>query len=1129
MNSLVVMAIAILGITITYAGDFKVFRNQAYPIAPYKDFTIKNANGDPHPGGGISLSWDAKLVIQGGGFPTIRTLRPESVQFNENGELNSNATGPGFLFSMPNKFYIPTANGTMKAMPTQHLKKEGRFKKTFRLNINSQLQAASIVPLNPHNPGPYRVGKNKNIDRYDMRVFAPELNFPSGNPTIHSPLGFFDMRVYVVNPDTPQAKVSRVDLLKDFTKIKFKRSDNTSVYVKGIEPTLTIDGRLMFFNYGNKVHFSYNVSRNQIDTWTAPQPLTKLHRLKDMQTRTSRNRPARFGDLYRIANFPLRYPDGTLLKEEKLYGAYPWINLDGDDLFFSTIRNVHDRVRARVSLRAGLVTVGASTRGMIRNIDGGINRDRYGSLRLTVSSFGKLPGKWGPKNLKSLPLSSKPNTMPMFQKNADSYFEVSFYETLSESFDFYLEMSEAMERNTPWSKNGNILLKYNLKSAEDISGNFRPASINGANFSDEFVGPAVSGDITEEQIRANPAFAIYPDAFNKNMCQYQCDKREDRYSGKAMYFKKNNYLVVPLKSKIGKSDMLEGSNQFTIMTAIKPFYTEGAHSIMRMPGVFHLYISADRRLYLQINGKNNLKNLGQISANKWSHIALTYDGRENGLVKTYINGKISSTRKSVGQIINTKKREVKIGPINSKVNGYIYSLDQTALAPKILTNAQVNFELMAGLEINYRNTKSAPTGLLDREVKQPYSANVEVIALGKELFFDKRLSKDASISCASCHRPDTFFADNLSISNGLNNQPLVRHTPAITNMRYKNSFFHDGRASNMNELIAKVMSNPIEFGADFNKVEHYIRTEKKYVAMFNKAKLPKNKNFVFHAIAQFVFSLENGGSKDDLSNIRATHLTGKESTGKALFNGRARCAECHNGSDFSDSSYHNIGIVAGDDIGRAEFTGLKSDEFKFKTPSLRNIAMTAPYFHNGSIDTLEEVVELYNTAPRLNDGNVSHIIKPLSLNKAEVDSLVQYLKTLTGKTTHVEVPALSKFTDKVTFNKGRFLLKAGQSIFFGQNNEYRFVLQYDGNLVLYSKNFQNNKNKALWASRTPGKACKKENCFAVFQGDGNFVLYLKGKPYWHSKTHTIGQELYINSKAPYISIKTRNKGIVTVK
>lgn len=272
--------------------------------------------------------------------------------------------------------------------------------------------------------------------------------------------------------------------------------------------------------------------------------------------------------------------------------------------------------------------------------------------------------------------------------------------------------------------------------------------------------------------------------------------------------------------------------------------------------------------------------------------------------------------------------------------------------------------------------------------------------LGKKLFFDPILSKDHTISCASCHIPAFGFADTLSISLGVGGTPGSRNAPTVMNLRGHDPFFWDGRAASLEEQALMPIENPVEMNLSIQDAVKRLNNSKVYKPLFLSIfkQLPSPKNIGL-ALAAYQNTLETDESAFDLDEMSASAERGRQ----LFVSDKTKCFDCHNGPDFTNDDFKNIGLYDGINLldeGRAVITKNKEDLGKFKTPGLRNVAVTAPYMHNGMFKTLEEVVDYYDNIYAFIPKPInldSTLKEPLKLTSEEKKDLVNFLKALTDK------------------------------------------------------------------------------------------------------------------------------------
>lgn len=275
------------------------------------------------------------------------------------------------------------------------------------------------------------------------------------------------------------------------------------------------------------------------------------------------------------------------------------------------------------------------------------------------------------------------------------------------------------------------------------------------------------------------------------------------------------------------------------------------------------------------------------------------------------------------------------------------------------------------------------------------------IDLGKKIFFDPILSRDSSISCSSCHHTDKKFTDGLQFSIGIDSNHTTRNSMTILNTAYQPSMFWDGGVPTLEQQVLAPIANPLEMDFDINMVVARMNNHADYPALFQKAyHLPPTVYTLTRAIACYERTLFTGKSRYDdyLYNNNTQALNASELNGNNIFFGeKGECFHCHGEYNFTDYSFKNNGLyLFYADSGRARITLSQSDVGKFKVPSLRNIELTAPYMHDGSKATLEDVVDHYNSGGQPHP-NKSGLIQPLNLTIQEKQDLVNFLKTLTDK------------------------------------------------------------------------------------------------------------------------------------
>ncbi len=287
---------------------------------------------------------------------------------------------------------------------------------------------------------------------------------------------------------------------------------------------------------------------------------------------------------------------------------------------------------------------------------------------------------------------------------------------------------------------------------------------------------------------------------------------------------------------------------------------------------------------------------------------------------------------------------------------------------------------------------------------QPGNSKITLTGLGEKLFFEKALSLDQSISCASCHIPEYAFADTVAFSRGVGGRMGKRNTPSVMNMAGRSLMFYDGRAKNLEDQVHFPVEDPNEMAFTLEQAAKRLKKKKEYKqwfqSVFNEAPNAQN---IARAIAAYEESLETSNTPfDNYMNDKQPSMSTAAIRGREVFmSKKAKCFDCHFSPDFTGDEFRNIGLFDKNqflDKGRFEVTKDSADLGKFKVPGLRNVAVTPPYMHNGMFSTLEEVVEYYDNPTKF----VAHSInadsllqKPLGLTVQEKSDLVEFMKALT--------------------------------------------------------------------------------------------------------------------------------------
>jgi len=270
------------------------------------------------------------------------------------------------------------------------------------------------------------------------------------------------------------------------------------------------------------------------------------------------------------------------------------------------------------------------------------------------------------------------------------------------------------------------------------------------------------------------------------------------------------------------------------------------------------------------------------------------------------------------------------------------------------------------------------------------------VELGKQLYFDTRLSGDNTVSCASCHDPKKGWSNGTAFATGVRGQMGGRSAPTIINSGYQYFQFWDGRAEHVEGQALGPIQNPIEMDLTLEKLVVKLNAIEGYREQFQEVfGTDVTADGIGKAIGAFERTVLSGNAPYDRFKAGDKKaLSEAAERGRKVFFNKASCSSCHSGSNFSDGAFHNLGVsINADqpDMGRFAETELEGDRGSFKTPTLREIARTAPYMHDGSLETLEDVIEYYNKGGTPNP-QLDEEIFPLNLTDKEKADLITFLK-----------------------------------------------------------------------------------------------------------------------------------------
>ncbi|MCA9705940.1 MAG: c-type cytochrome [Myxococcales bacterium] len=770
----------------------------------------------------------------------------------------------------------------------------------------------------------------------------------------------------------------------------------------GIAPTLTADGRMLVFqgrpgdalDEQGRLRTDTLVYARQADPsagpdrgWTTPRSLTELVLERDVLVDG-----VPLAERVPLAAGALRVPDGRSYPAGFLFfGEHPWLSRDGTELFYTAALAGPLDDEGRQHRAGALSVVGVDTGHAIRLIDGPANPSREAldgpaTQRGLVVSPGRTPGYWAPRGDVAIPTdrAGVGPVYPLFGTVGDAggslgtYNEVDLAPYTDRDYLLYLPMNESLVPDSTGA------LHHAPDQTPDLSGDHHSGLLeDGARFAVEQFGRDPQG---------RPLFDENTGA-----------------RGRAIYFSERGRVRVPQNWELA-----DPGPTFTVQAFVQPLEPlADGWPVLVWPGVAEIWLLADGRIQTAVIVGGAPRSSGPagpaLPQGAWTHVALTYEAA-TGTLRTFVDGQVQGEAVFAPALADGATGDLRIGPDGRGSSSgrpddvAIMALDEVAISRVIRSDEELaraagtfdpeppqwsNDSLLALVDL--------PLGLRPQDLRVPADDPMDAgaVELGRMLFFDPRLSANGQISCATCHDPALGWSDGLPTGFGIDDQPLSRNSPTILNIALSTAQFWDGRAPTAEAQALGPIVSPVEMGSNPQDVLDFLAGEPGYAERFLEVygRAP-NPDDLARAIASFERTVLSGNSPVDRFEAGdAAALTPAQVRGRQLFRGQARCIACHGGSNYTDEAYHFTGLVPpGDDVGRLAATGRTHDLYAFKTPTLRNVADTGPYFHDGSAATLAEVVARY-AAGATQPGH-DREIRPLDLDPQQQADLVAFLEAL---------------------------------------------------------------------------------------------------------------------------------------
>ncbi|MEZ0230498.1 MAG: cytochrome c peroxidase, partial [Planctomycetota bacterium] len=899
-----------------------------------------------------TLSWDGRIVVtaESGGW-SLRVFRPENATVNAAG--------------------VPDLSNGIRS-DEYHV--ENNFEGGMGEHNNLGLFPAPGSPLvNPfRSNGDGAQDPNGAFECYEVMVVTTYYATPGAKDET----GQRRLRIVVREPKTKNARIEKAEFLESF-----KRYTTVSGQpVNGIEPTVSFDGRLIVYQGHPKnngeidiLMYTWNANPGTTTGWSTPRSIADMYHV-DRDTMVA---GIKFSERYPMAAQPLRTPDGaTFAKSSLFHGAYPWLTHDGTELFFcAALAGVDGVDRAR---RGASSVIGRWTGYMLRHIDGPVNIDREKSVRFSVQGPGAAPSFWHPfPESKGVPFpytAARP-VFPVVGSSTDDYNCLDFEDHEDKDYVLALRMNESIT----------IDGKYDPSRTPDTSGNFNIGILEGARSPIEYDG--------QDGLRGVVGQAIH---------FAESDKVRVKSSASLNDARKKLTVEMWVKRTIDLNQ--DGDNRFRFLA--------------NRPGAWTVILEETGQVQVGVTvGKQDRRSGAPgpaLAMNDWSHFAFTYDAA-SGVMKNYVNGELVGTQTFPPGDIDSTTADLLIGNAGQTspapfvgARDAIFLIDDLRVSRVVRSEEEIARAAYRDLpKPSFPYTVGLPQGLDPRQLRIPAPVSNEAAELGKLLFFDDRLSVDRSISCSTCHEPSKAFTDGRRTAVGLKGKTLERNSQTVINRSLSTAQFWDGRVGSLEEQALAPIENPDEMGNTIAEVLRFLDASPEYTDKFKRAfGSGPSRDGIGRALAAFQRTINSGASAVDRYNGGDKGaLSDSERNGHDLFQTKARCVACHNGSNFTDESFHATAQTTLTDLGRGKITERRRDRSRFKTPTLRDISETGHYLHDGAAPSLDDLVVRYDRGS-VGQADRDSEIRPLGLSAGEKGDLVAFLRALRGTSVNVNPPSL---------------------------------------------------------------------------------------------------------------------------
>lgn len=973
----------------------------------------------------LTSTWDGRLYfmlmtspVSGKRFWSIQTLQPEYLRGRSRSEVNFHALFSGNFYLDGDDFDATEAAELKKIFP--RLGGAENLGKNIA-QVEDRMHLA-VFPDARFANNPYRSDKEGRPNAegafrtYKMQlVFAARkadgIQIPFRNDTRNFLLG----TRATVTVDVRNKRLPKVVAAEVTEKATILRDKNGKMLI-GYEPTVSLDGRLLIYQSSlNEKHldgfllYSWRDSSADNQSWSPPDYVSSMYWKEGPGNSAGETKVAgkKFSTRFPIAAMPIRDDKGQVFQAgEPFVGAYPWISLDAADLIASVVAS------PMATKRRGTVIFGARTRGKIQYVDGPVNPFRgnvtanylrtesdaefqeldkkynelplrnhagqtvgyRGAWNILMSPLAHFGTSWSPfadMNGVPLPLHPARESYGLMVSGGSRYVEIPIVDDLDKML-VYFPLNES--------------LQYDRKLIRQAAADPHPHGVHRYSGKLVKIDPSTVPDWSSHHQTGRLEGAQFP--FERFQAIHKWQKKRiiaDQSHGavgNSVSFGRSALIRAEISKTAVKKMTDTGAFTLAFWLQAKP----GTNAALtRLADIYSVRLKAGK-LLIRLGQNKALQVPVKTNSDEWRHLSITVAGQQ---ARVFIDSELQATARLTQKVFSRPGQQtaaatapVKALPLllgaKENRNKSIFWLDEYVLMAGVAPQKTIN-RLAWRRETPQMNRKLA--GQSQHEIE-----------LGAHLFHSKKLSRDGKISCASCHNARFAFADDQALSVGVDGASGTRNAPSLLALQNTAGFFWDGSAPSLISQVLHPLLNKNEMGLSRSQILEIIAKDSTAKQLFQQAyeKAP-DLPLTARALASFVRSLDQPERKFD-----AEKLAGKARKGWEIFRGRANCIACHSPPHFSDDRYHNIGLAEQDppDQGRFAVTGIESDRFRFKVPSLVAVAKSAPYFHDGRAGTLAEVIEFYNRGGDSNGGQKSLHIRPLDLSDDDQKALLTFLKTL---------------------------------------------------------------------------------------------------------------------------------------